>query len=88
MPGSLHTQLHTPGGNQDLLSKSGAWLELPVDLNGNGDPDNTPYHPPSLNQALDFLKPKVNTVVGNPILISLETKGAGWSQAMLNGCLR
>jgi glycerophosphoryl diester phosphodiesterase len=62
----------------------GAWLELPVDLNGNGDPDNTPYHPPSLNQALDFLKPKVNTVDGSPMLISLETKGAGWSQAMLN----
>jgi glycerophosphoryl diester phosphodiesterase len=62
----------------------GAWLELPVDLNGNGDPDNAPYHPPSLNQALDFLKPKVNTVDGNPMLISLETKGAGWSQAMLN----
>jgi glycerophosphoryl diester phosphodiesterase len=62
----------------------GAWLELPVDLNGNGDPDNTPYHPPSLNQALDFLKPKVNTVDRNPILITLETKGAGWSQAMLN----
>jgi len=62
----------------------GAWLELPVDLNGNGDPDNTPYHPPSLNQALDFLKPKVNTVDGNPMLISLETKGSGWSQAMLN----
>ncbi len=62
----------------------GAWLELPVDLNGNGDPDNTSYHPPSLNQALDFLKPKVNTVDGNPILITLETKGAGWSQAMLN----
>jgi glycerophosphoryl diester phosphodiesterase len=62
----------------------GAWLELPVDLNGNGDPDNTPYHPPSLNQALDFLKPKVNTVDGKPVLISLEIKGAGWSQAMLN----
>jgi glycerophosphoryl diester phosphodiesterase len=64
----------------------GAWLELPVDLNGNGDPDNTAYHPPSLNQALDFLKPKKvnNTVDGKPILISLEIKGAGWSQAMLN----
>jgi glycerophosphoryl diester phosphodiesterase len=64
----------------------GAWLELPVDLNGNGDPDNTAYHPPSLNQALDFLKPKKvnNKDDGNPILISLETKGAGWSQAMLN----
>jgi glycerophosphoryl diester phosphodiesterase len=62
----------------------GAWLELPVDLNGNGDPDNTPYHPPSLNQALDFLKPKVNTVDSKPILITLETKGAGWSQTMLN----
>jgi glycerophosphoryl diester phosphodiesterase len=64
----------------------GAWLELPVDLNGNGDPDNTPYHPPSLNQALDYLKPKKvnNKVDGDPILISLEIKGAGWSQAMLN----
>ena len=62
----------------------GAWLELPVDLNGNGDPDNTAFHPPSLNQALDFLKPKVNTVDGKPVLISLEIKGAGWSQAMLN----
>jgi hypothetical protein len=26
----------------------------------------------------------VNTVDGSPMLISLETKGAGWSQAMLN----
>jgi hypothetical protein len=62
----------------------GAWLELPIDLNGNGDPDNTAYHPPSLNQALNFLNPKVNKVDGKPILISWETKGAGWSQAMLN----
>jgi glycerophosphoryl diester phosphodiesterase len=62
----------------------GAWLELPVDLNGNGDPDNTAFHPPSLNQALDYLKPKLNKVDGSPMLISLETKGAGWSQAMLN----
>jgi glycerophosphoryl diester phosphodiesterase len=62
----------------------GAWLELPIDLNGNGDPDNTAYHPPSLNQALNFLNPKVNKVDGKPILISLETKGPGWSQTMLN----
>ena len=32
------------------------WMELPIDRNGNGDPDNTDYHPPSVSQALDALK--------------------------------
>jgi glycerophosphoryl diester phosphodiesterase len=56
------------------------WLELPQDLNGNGDDDNTPYHPPSLNQALDFLNPK-RDCGGQPIKMDIEMKGGGWSQA-------
>lgn len=56
------------------------YLELPVDRDGNGNDDNTPYHPPSLNQALDFLKDKVDCD-GNPIKIALEMKGGGWTQA-------
>jgi hypothetical protein len=56
------------------------WLELPQDLNGNGDNDNTPHHPPSLNQALDFLNPKLDCDE-QPIKIAIEMKGGGWSQA-------
>jgi hypothetical protein len=56
------------------------YLELPVDRDGNGNDDNTSYHPPSLNQALDFLKDKVDCD-GNPIKIALEMKGGGWTQA-------
>jgi glycerophosphoryl diester phosphodiesterase len=56
------------------------WLELPQDLNGNGDDDNTSYHPPSLNQALNFLNPK-RDCDGQPIKITIEMKGSGWSQA-------
>lgn len=56
------------------------WLELPQDLNGNGDDDNTSYHPPSLNQALDFLNPKLDCDK-QPIKIMIEMKGGGWSQA-------
>jgi hypothetical protein len=36
--------------------------------------------PPSLNQALDFLKDKVDCD-GNPIKVALEMKGGGWTQA-------
>ena len=39
-----------------------------------------PYHPPSLNQALDFLKDKLDCN-GNPIKIALEMKGGRWTQA-------
>ena len=56
------------------------WLELPQDLNGNGDDDNTAIHPPSLNQALDFLNQELDCDK-QPIKIAIEMKGGGWSQA-------
>jgi glycerophosphoryl diester phosphodiesterase len=60
----------------------GAFLELPIDLDGNGNDDNTPYHPPSANQAAAFLSNlKIN---GEPVKIALEAKGGGWSQAQVN----
>jgi len=49
------------------------WLELPRDLDGNGNDDNTDQHPLSLNQGLDLIKPK--TVDGTPVQITLESKG-------------
>jgi glycerophosphoryl diester phosphodiesterase len=48
------------------------WLELPRDLDGNGNDDNTDQHPVSGNQALDFLK----THPG--LMATVETKGT-WS---------
>lgn len=50
-----------------------AWLELPVDRDGNGNDDNTPYHPPSLNYWL-------NTARDTGKLVFLELKGSGWSR--------
>jgi len=32
------------------------WLEIPVDTNGNGDDDNTKYHPPSFRSWLTVAK--------------------------------
>lgn len=57
-----------------------AWLELPVDRDGNGNDDNTTHHPPSLNQGLNFVQPK--TVNGKPVMITLETKGE-WSASRM-----
>jgi len=53
------------------------WMELPIDRNHNGDPDNTPYHPPSVSQALDLLK-------NRPIKISIELKDSYWTQSTVN----
>ena len=39
------------------------WMELPIDRNGNGDDDNTDYHPPSVSQALDALKDRKSRMV-------------------------
>jgi glycerophosphoryl diester phosphodiesterase len=50
-----------------------AWLELPVDRDGNGNYDNTSYHPPSLNYWL-------NTAKSTGKLVFLELKGSGWSK--------
>ena len=36
------------------------WMELPIDRNGNGDPDNMNYHPPSVSQALDAVAESKN----------------------------
>jgi glycerophosphoryl diester phosphodiesterase len=50
-----------------------AYLELPIDRDGNGNYDNTPYHPPSLNYWL-------NTARDTGKLVFLELKGSGWSR--------
>ena len=60
----------------------GAFLELPIDRDGNGDDDNTPYHPPSANQAAAFLSTKL--INGHPVKIAVEAKGVGWSQTRVN----
>jgi glycerophosphoryl diester phosphodiesterase len=59
------------------------WMELPIDRNGNGDPDNTPYHPPSVSQALDLLK-NLDGPDGQPIKIDIELKGSYWTQSTVN----
>lgn len=72
-------------GNVDQLTASyitGRWLEIPVDVNGNGDYDNVPYHPPTIKQSLDFLKSK--TVAGEPVKITIELKGGLWTQIRVN----
>gem|GEM_PF-3266312 len=52
------------------------WLELPRDLDGNGNDDNTDQHPLSLSQGLNLVQPR--TFDGRPVMITLETKGS-WS---------
>jgi glycerophosphoryl diester phosphodiesterase len=59
------------------------WMELPIDRNNNGDPDNTPYHPPSVSQALDLLKDRKDWQ-GEPIKIDIELKGSYWTQSTVN----
>ena len=59
------------------------WMELPIDRNGNGDPDNTNYHPPSVSQALDLLKDRKDWQ-GQPIKIDIELKGSYWTQSTVN----
>jgi glycerophosphoryl diester phosphodiesterase len=59
-----------------------AYLELPQDLDGNGNDDNTIYHPPSLSQALDFLKGKTDCN-GQPVKICIELKSQGWTRTMV-----
>ena len=60
----------------------GAFLELPIDRDGNGNDDNTPYHPPSANQAAAFLSTK--QINGHLVKIAVEAKGVGWSQTQVN----
>ena len=50
------------------------WLELPVDRDGNGNDDNTAHHPPSLQQALSYLK-------STGKWLTFEMKGRGWTSA-------
>ena len=68
--------------DRSLAYIKAAYLELDRDLDGNGNDDNTPWRPPSLNQALDFLKTK--TVAGAPVRLTIETKGSGWTQSRIN----
>jgi hypothetical protein len=76
--GAEQVELNIPENSISYIKS--LYLELPVDRDGNGNDDNTPYHPASLNQALDFLKDKLDCD-GNPIKIALEMKGGGWTQA-------
>ena len=52
-----------------------AWLEIPIDANNNQDFDNTPYHPPSLNQWMAAAKR-----TGKRIFIELK---GGWDAAQI-----
>jgi hypothetical protein len=58
-------------------------MELPIDLNHNGNDDNTNYHPPSVSQALDALKNRVDSH-GNPMKIDIEIKDSYWTQSTVN----
>jgi glycerophosphoryl diester phosphodiesterase len=49
------------------------WLEIPVDTNGNGDDDNTKYHPPSFRSWLAAAK-----VTGKTAFTELKN-GPMWS---------
>jgi len=62
--------------NWDLDDIKKLWLELPRDLDGNGNDDNTDQHPLSLSQGLNLVQPR--TFDGRPVMITLETKGS-WS---------
>ena len=52
------------------------WLEIPVDRNGNGDPDNTSYHPPSFVKWLAAAK-------ATRKLVYVELKGEGWTKSLV-----
>jgi glycerophosphoryl diester phosphodiesterase len=60
------------------------WMELPVDLNNNGDDDNQDYHPPSVSQALDALQNQRVGLNGPLIKIAIELKGSYWTQSTVN----
>ena len=68
--------------NLSLRYIKGAFLELPIDLDGNGNDDNTSAHPPSANQAAAFLSPK--RINGKLVRIAVEAKGGGWTQHRVN----
>jgi glycerophosphoryl diester phosphodiesterase len=77
----------TGGVRQRTLSYiKNCWMELPIDLNHNGDDDNTNYHPPSVSQALDALKNRRvgPGTVGPLIKITIELKGSYWTQSTVN----
>lgn len=77
-----HALRRTTNGDGSVRDHTAAyiksrWLELPQDLDGNGNDDNTPYHPPTLSQALKQIGPY-------GAKITLETKGSGWTQTRMN----
>jgi glycerophosphoryl diester phosphodiesterase len=47
------------------------WLEVPIDKDGNGDPDNTTHHPPSFRDWLAAAK-------GTGKLVFIELKGSSY----------
>jgi len=54
---------------------SARWLEIPIDTDGNGDPDNTKWHPPSFRSWLTAAK-------GTGKYVFTELKGGeNWSAA-------
>jgi glycerophosphoryl diester phosphodiesterase len=74
----------TGGVRQRTLSYiKNCWMELPIDLNHNGDDDNTNYHPPSVSDALDALRGRVDSH-GNPMKIDIEIKDSYWTQSTVN----
>jgi glycerophosphoryl diester phosphodiesterase len=55
---------------------SARWLEVPIDKNGNGDPDNTDQHPPSFRSWLAAAK-----ATGK--LVFVELKGPYWTKTQV-----
>lgn len=68
--------------DQTLSFIKSRFLELPIDRDGNGNDDNTPYHPPSVNQAFAHLAGK--KINGQSVKITFEAKGGGWTQTQVN----
>ncbi|HJV14767.1 MAG TPA: glycerophosphodiester phosphodiesterase family protein [Propionibacteriaceae bacterium] len=62
--------------DRDLSYITGAWLEIPVDKDGNGNFDNTSYHPPSFRSWLKAAK-----ATGK--LVFVELKGDGWTKSQV-----
>jgi glycerophosphoryl diester phosphodiesterase len=55
---------------------SARWLEIPVDSNGNGDPDNTIFHPPSFRSWLRAAKETGK-------LVFVQFRGSYWTKAQI-----
>jgi glycerophosphoryl diester phosphodiesterase len=63
--------------DRDLSYITAAWLELPVDRDGNGNDDNTEYHPPSFRSWLAAAK-----ATGKLALVELKDSSR-WSRTQV-----